>query len=83
MSFSVSEQGTSIVITMPGRFDNNSHGEFRSVLASLRGCQQPVVADFQHTAYMDSSALGMLLCLRQDVGRYAAEMTLRNCGDGV
>ena len=83
MSFTVSEQDASIVITMPGRFDNHSHGEFRSVHASLHGRNQPVVVDFQRTEYMDSSALGMLLCLRQDVGGDAAEVTLRNCGDAV
>lgn len=83
MSFSVSEQDANIVITMPGRFDNHSHGEFRALHASLRGRNQPVVVDFQRTEYMDSSALGMLLCLRQDVGGDAADVTLRNCGDAV
>ncbi len=83
MSFAVSEQPGAIVITMPGRFDSRSHGAFRALHASLRGREQPVIVDFQRTEYMDSSALGMLLCLRQDVGGDDAQIVLRNCGDAV
>ena len=83
MSISVTEQDDNIVITMPGRFDNHSHGAFRTVHASLRGRQQAVIVDFEQTEYMDSSALGMLLCLRQDVGGDTADVTLRNCGVAV
>ena len=83
MSITVSERDDGVVITMPARFDNHSHREFRAVHAGLRGRETPVVVDFGRTEYMDSSALGMLLCLRQDVGGESAQVTLRNCGDTV
>ena len=85
MSVSVTEvDGASqVVITVRGRFDFSKHREFREIQADLRGRDAEVVVDFAEAEYMDSSALGMLLMLRESVGGENADITLRNCGGEI
>jgi anti-anti-sigma factor len=58
--------GRSVTISVVGRFDFHCHAEFRKAYQ----CDEPgEVADYsvdlQQTDYIDSSALGMLLLLRE------------------
>lgn len=66
MKAEVNQEGGKTVLKLAGRFDFNTHREFR-------GITDPVVAnpevreveiDFGDVDYLDSSALGMLLMLR-------------------
>lgn len=54
-------------LLLAGRFDFNSHREFRQV--TERVLQDPalreLIIDFSRVDYIDSSALGMLLLLRE------------------
>lgn len=68
---------------MPERFDMQIHREFIDVQSSLRGRTSEVRVDLARTLYMDSSALGMLLMLREAVGGEAGNVTLANCGPEI
>lgn len=56
-----------LTITIEGRFDFNRHQEFRRAYENM-GKLSEVVLDLVSTEYLDSSALGMLLVLRETVG---------------
>ncbi len=70
MQVTVSTDGGKATLKLNGRFDFNTHRDFRSAYdpliadAAVRG----VVVDFSGVDYLDSSALGMLLMLRDKMG---------------
>ncbi|MGR9114518.1 MAG: STAS domain-containing protein [Gammaproteobacteria bacterium] len=53
-------------IKVSGRFDFSVHQEFRKA-SELNTAVKAVIVDLQTTDYIDSSALGMLLILRDKV----------------
>ncbi|MEQ9498587.1 MAG: STAS domain-containing protein [Deltaproteobacteria bacterium] len=61
-------------ITIHGAFDYSVSGDFRLALKELEGVERCVV-DLEATSYVDSSALGMLLVLRDHVER----VQISNC----
>ncbi|RIX41192.1 MAG: anti-sigma factor antagonist [Rhodocyclales bacterium GT-UBC] len=78
MQANVIKEGGKAVIKLNGRFDFNTHREFRSAYeplvadASIRA----VIVDFSSVDYLDSSALGMLLMLRDKMGGGNKEVSL-------
>ena len=66
----VSETNNTVVIHVTGRFDFNLHRDFRYAYedASKRLVKPSFIIDLGGTEYMDSSALGMLLLLREHTG---------------
>lgn len=70
--------GEVLVIQIEGRFDYQLHRNFRDTYRDLTGIGS-VVIDMRRTDYLDSSALGMLLLLRESVhGGGKKEIILRN-----
>lgn len=70
--------GETLVIQIEGRFDYQLHRNFRDTYRDLTGVNS-VVIDMRRTDYLDSSALGMLLLLRESVmGGGKKEILLRN-----
>lgn len=63
----LSQDGKKLTIRVKGRFDFGKHQEFRD---SYEGQRRPdsVVVDLKDATYLDSSALGMLLLLRDYAG---------------
>lgn len=61
------EDGNTVRIAPTGRFDFHCHREFRSSYQGQKPGAQYIV-DLRATDYMDSSALGMLLLLREHAG---------------
>jgi anti-anti-sigma factor len=57
----------SATLALEGRFDFNSHRDFRGAYDGLLGDPgvREIVVDFAKVDYLDSSALGMLLLLRE------------------
>jgi HptB-dependent secretion and biofilm anti anti-sigma factor len=53
-----------LTIKIAGRFDFSVHQEFRKAVEKITARMKVIVIDFYVTDYMDSSALGMLLVLR-------------------
>ncbi len=73
---SVNSDGRTVVITIKGRFDFQSHREFRDAYAKHPGNKHQFVVDLSGTDYMDSSALGMLLLLREHAGGDRASVVI-------
>ncbi|MBX2811353.1 MAG: STAS domain-containing protein [Myxococcales bacterium] len=67
-----------VIIVISGRFDFNAHREFREAVKTV-GHGSRCVVDLGDTTYLDSSALGMLLLLR-DGGR---DVRIVKCSDEV
>ncbi|QVM89927.1 STAS domain-containing protein [Pseudomonas entomophila] len=61
-----SQDGKQLTIKVKGRFDFGKHQEFRD--AYERRQPDSVIVDLKEATYLDSSALGMLLLLRDHVG---------------
>lgn len=65
MSFATTMQDDATVIRVPSRFDFRVAQEFdKTADAATRATGGEIVIDFAETDYLDSSALGMLLVLR-------------------
>ena len=71
-------------IRLKGRFDFNAHREFREAIdAVLATPGSEIVVDFGDVEYLDSSALGMLLMLRDRAKGTAREVMLTSCRGAV
>ncbi len=75
----ISEDGREITIYIKGRFDFNSHQEFRQHCESVKHPGVKYVIDMSGAEYMDSSALGMLLLLREQAGNDNANIDIVQC----
>ena len=67
ISVSRSDDGRIVTLTVTGKFIFDSHRAFRDAYSD-EPPDASFVVDLQETEYMDSSALGMLLLLREHVG---------------
>lgn len=70
-----------ILLKVSGRFDMDTHhvfsGTYRKVFAD--NPQKQLVVDLADVDYVDSSALGMLLLLRQDAETHGVVVSLARC----
>jgi anti-anti-sigma factor len=78
----ISEDGQELTIKIRGRFDFAAHQGFRSAYEETKDVSRFIV-DLQGANYLDSSALGMLLLLRDHGGGERADVRLINCNDDV
>jgi anti-anti-sigma factor len=77
-----SSDGKTVTIHVSGRFDFAAHQDFlRAYKQHPRG-EKSFVVDLKNTEYLDSSAMGMLLQLR-DYGSKDTTMQLVNGNEGV
>lgn len=85
MQVNVVRNAAAVDLKLSGRFDFNAHREFR-------GAYEPVIADAQVRSinidlaavdYLDSSALGMLLMLRDKAGAANKVLALVNVRGAV
>lgn len=85
MQTTVTKDGNKSVIKLTGRFDFNTHREFRSAYESLLTDPEVrlVTVDFAGVDYLDSSALGMLLMLRDKLGGANKEVLLSGVSGNV
>lgn len=79
----VSTDGNQVTIFIQGRFDFSSHQEFRAAYEKLPKTPEQFRVDLQGTTYLDSSALGMLLLLRDYAGGDKASIEIVNCSTDV
>lgn len=79
----VSGDGTEICISVDGRFDFSSHQEFCKAYEAVDAYPEQYIVDMNATTYLDSSALGMLLLLRDHAGGDHAKVSIINCNDDV
>lgn len=78
----VSDDGQVVTIQVSGRFDFAAHQEFLLAYRQHPRGEKSFVVDLKNTEYMDSTAMGMLLQLR-DYGAKERLMELVNGNDGV
>ena len=83
LNATMAPDGNSITIRVGGRFDFNLHKDFRSVYKELTNPQIRYVIDMAGTEYMDSSALGMLLLLREFAGGDKADIEIINANPEI
>lgn len=80
----VAENGKTITIKVSGRFDFAVQNEFRDCYydAGPEGNIKFVI-DMGSANYMDSSALGMLLMMREYLGGNSADISIVNCSPDI
>jgi anti-anti-sigma factor len=83
ISSSSSVDGNELTINIEGRFDFSSHQEFRRSYEGLSDTPSSYKVDMNTASYLDSSALGMLLLLRDYAGGDQADISIANCNDDV
>jgi anti-anti-sigma factor len=77
----ISQDGKKLTIQVKGRFDFGKHQEFRN--AYEHNHPDSVVVDLKEATYLDSSALGMLLMLRDHVGGEESDIRVVNTSSDV
>ena len=79
----VSKESDTVTIHISGRFDFNLHREFRKAAEQGKGPDTCFVIDLGGTEYVDSSALGMLLLLRERAGGENGRISIINSSPSV
>ena len=79
----VSPDGKKLTIVIKGRFDFGQHQKFRESYERFYKVPQAYIVDLKETTYMDSSALGMLLLLRDHAGGDESQVTVINSNPDV
>lgn len=82
MTISVSGDGHTQKIKISGRFDFSVQADFRQAYEAAPASNL-FVLDFSGAEYMDSSALGMLLLLRDYAGGENARIEIKNPGPEI
>ena len=82
MTISVTNSDGELKIAIDGRFDFSSHKEFRDAYKGTASDTNYVI-DMGSTDYMDSSALGMLLLLREHAGGDKARIKISGCSTDI
>lgn len=84
MSITSTKNGNTINISISGRFDFSSHKEFREAYRNTpEGSANEFIVDMSATEYLDSSALGMMLLLREHAGSEQSNVSIINCRSEV
>lgn len=78
----VSPDGSELTIQVAGRFDFSAHQEFRKAY-EIAAKPERFVIDMRDATYLDSSALGMLLLLRDYAGGDDANIRIVNCNEDI
>ena len=85
MQANLSQASGVAVVRLQGRFDFNTHREFREVTEAAVGAEgvREIQVDLGEVDYLDSSALGMLLMLRDRARNSNKAIALVNCRGSV
>jgi len=78
-----SDDGRTLTICVEGRFDFRTHQAFRDAYEHAEATVKNYSVDLSDTTYLDSSALGMLLLLRDHAGGEKARVSIENCNSDV
>ncbi|MGK0248603.1 MAG: anti-anti-sigma factor [Oleispira sp.] len=83
VQFNIDNSGSELTIKVNGRFDFSTHQEFREAYETISPDVDRYIVDLGNTSYLDSSALGMLLLLRDHAGGDSASVKIVKCNDDV
>ena len=79
----LSEDSKQLTISIEGRFDFSLHQKFRDTYTSITDKSLAYILDLNKTEYMDSSALGMILLLKDHVELYTGNLIISKPNDTV
>lgn len=82
MAVTTSESGNTVTIHISGRFDFATHQDFLRAYKAFPKGEKSFVVDLSGADYMDSSAMGMLLQLREHAEK-GTPLSLTNGSDGI
>lgn len=77
----VSPDGKKLTISIEGKFDFGVQHDFRASYENSKA--DNYVIDMLNTNYIDSSALGMLLLMREHAGGNKSSIRLDNCSKDI
>jgi anti-anti-sigma factor len=83
MSVNTSLSGSELTVQIEGRFDFSAHQEFRDAYEKAGDAVKQYTIDMSNATYLDSSALGMLLLLRDHAGGDSANVRITHCNPDV
>ena len=83
VSAQTNQAGKELTINISGRFDFSSHQEFRQIYENAPSDINEFIIDMNDATYLDSSALGMLLLLRDHAGGDNADIKIMHCNEDV
>jgi anti-anti-sigma factor len=85
MHTTVNKESSRATLKLNGRFDFNTHRDFRAAYEPLLGDPEikALAVDFSGVDYLDSSALGMLLMLRDKMGGMNKDVSLEGVKGNV
>ncbi len=72
-----------LTISVSGRFDFGIHQEFRKATEQATAAVNTIVVNMAQVSYLDSSALGMLLVLRDKVGESKSAVQIKGANAEV
>lgn len=77
-----SDDGRVLTIILPEKFDFQLHNEFRNLYEPEKNVKS-LVLDMNKTSYMDSSALGMMLQLKEHADSCNGKVTIKNAKGNI
>ena len=83
INMTLSEDGAEVTIAVVGKFDFQLYDEFRAAYANTAGDSVIYIVDLSDTEYLDSSALGMLLLLREHAGADKSRIRIESVSPDV
>jgi len=78
-----SDDGKVTTIVINGRFDFSLHGEFRKAYKDRGVNAGQYIVDLKNTDYLDSSALGMLLLLKEHAEGNSSGLKIINVNNEI
>ena len=79
----ISGDDKQLVIAISGRFDFSLHQQFRDAYNNVTTQKLIYILNLSETEYMDSSALGMILLLKDHVQHHAGDLIISKPSDTV
>ncbi len=79
----LSNDGDLLTISVQGRFDFSALQSFKNAYEKINPKAKKYIIDLKESEYLDSSALGMLLALRDFSGGEKADISVINCNQDV
>ena len=83
ISVAVSDDRKSVTLNVSGRFDFSMHNDFRKAYKGLGLKDVTYDVNLAQTEYLDSSALGMLLLLKEYAELESSKVKISNANDDI
>lgn len=77
-----SDDGKTLTIFLPEKFDFQLHRDFRDSYEPEKEIKTTIL-DMHKTSYMDSSALGMLLQLKEHADKNKSNLSIKNVSKNI